>query len=198
MSLDEELMEAVNTGKSDKFVLRSVGSGNAFRGYIIMDQETGVRIADYIYSHSLGKFEMKKRPGFEKEIEEAKAAMVSKEEPTALWNCDYKLCVQYVDYVLRYIDNIILNPGIDSTMKEVLRRNRDALNSGYGLAIYAAANDIEDYSQMSGFEEQVKKSIETIRKYSVEFEKQFLELFPEGFSFNNCPVYLEAKRAKGL
>jgi len=198
MNIDEELMEAVNTGNSDKFLLRSVGSGNAFRGYIIMDKETGVRVADYIYSHALGKFEMKKRPGFEREIEEAKATMEVKEEPTALWTCDYKLCVKYVDYVLNYIDCLLKNHGVDLNMKTVIQRNRDALNSGYGLAIYAANNDVDDYSQMSGFEEQVNKSIETIRKYSVEFEKQFLELFPEGFSFNNSPVYLEAKRAKGL
>ncbi len=198
MSIDEELMEAVNTGKSDKFELRTVGSGDAFRGYIITDAATGVRVADYIYSHALGKFELKKRPGFEKEIEMLRASMPPKDEPTALWTCDYSLCVKYVDYVLNYIDTIINNHNIDLAMKTVLQRNRDALNSGYGLAIYAAANDIEDYSQMSGFEEQVKRSIDTIRQYAVEFEKQFLQLFPEGFSFNNSPVYLEAKRQMGL
>ena len=99
MNIDEELIKAVNTGESDIFQLTSVGSGNAFRGYIITDKATGVRVADYIYSHALGKFELKKRPGFEKEIELIRASMARpEEEPTALWTCDYSLCIKLYRY----------------------------------------------------------------------------------------------------
>ena len=194
MTIEEELLKAVNEGKSDKYILKGVGNGKSFRGYIISDAETGVRVADYVYSHSLGKFELRIRTGYEKEIEAIKATKPKVEVENAILTCDSNLCVKYGDYVLNYIDGLLKSRAIDLNLKAVIQRNRDALNNGYGLAIYAASNDIEEYGQMGGFEEEAKQAEKSLRAYTMEFEKQFLALFPEGFSFNESPVYLEAQR----
>lgn len=191
MSFEEEIMDAIKKGTSEKYIIKPVGSGDRFRGYIISDKETGVRVADYVYSHALAKFELKERPGFREEIEAAKGN-VPEANPSAILTSDYTLIVKYVDYVFNYIDNIIRKLK-GTEMIPALEGNREALANGYGLAIYAAANDIDDYSQMPGFEDKVRGAEKQLREYAIEFERQFLVLFPEGFSFNQSPVYLEAQ-----
>ena len=192
MTIEEEIMEAINSGTSGRFKLTPVGTAERPRGYIIADKETGVRVADYVYSYNLEKFELKIRPGFDKEIQAAKGLAVDN-EPNALLTCDYSLIVKYVDYVFNYIDNVI-KKVMGTEMIPALEANKEALNTGYGLAIYAAANDIDDYSQMPGFEDRVKDAEKQLREYAIEFERQYLALFPEGFPFNQSPVYLEAQR----
>ena len=192
MSIEEEIMKAIGAGTSDRFIITPVGTPEKIRGYIITDKETGVRVADYVYSHNLAKYELKIRPGYDKEIEATKES-ASENTPNAILTSDYTLLVKYVDYVFNYIDNIIRKLK-GTEMIPRLEGHKEALNNGYGLAIYAAANDIDDYSQMPGFEERVKEAEKQLREYTIEFERQFLALFPEGFSFNDSPVYLEAKK----
>ena len=68
---EEEIMKAIETGQSEKYILRSVGKGGNFRGYVIYDSKYQVRIADYLYNHSQKKFELKMRPNYEEELADA-------------------------------------------------------------------------------------------------------------------------------
>ena len=197
MTIEERIMEAINKGESEEFLLKKVGNGNSFRGYIISDAATGIRIADYVYSYALDKFELKMKSGYERELEAAKE-ILPKEEANALLYCDYHLCLQYVEYVENYIENLLNHRGLDLKMQPAIKKNLQALKGGYGTSIMLAGNDVEDYSGMPGFEEQVKKSIAEIRRLTIEFEDQFLKLFPEGLSFNHSPIYLDVQRKQGM
>ena len=65
---EEEIMRAIETGQSEKYILRSVGKGGNFRGYVIYDSKYEVRIADYLYNHSQKKYELKMRPNYKEEL----------------------------------------------------------------------------------------------------------------------------------
>ena len=241
---EEEIMRAIEAGQSEKYTLRSVGNGGNFRGYIITDSKYGVRIADYIYNHSRGTFELKMKPNYQEELEKARleAKNVAKERKTAqkyklfrkrvavtlgvgalsvimafaganaekammnrelndptpvnpvivnrsnLETCDYRLCVRYLDYSLGYLDSIINSPNTDPNAVVMLERHKEALRTGYANLAYAAAADIDDYKAMPGFENSVKDAEARVRRYTEEFEEQFLAIIAGGKSFAESPL----------
>ena len=248
---EEEIMRAIETGQSEKFILRSVGRGGNFRGYVITDSKYGVRIADYIYNHSKQAFELKMKPNYQEELEQAEKAAVELEavlaakkeakqkakkyklyrrrvattlgagaiaaimfftgikvekammtneanDPTPVnpvvsqrsnfENCDYRLCIRYLDYSLGYLDSIILNPNTHPNAVAMLTNIRDNLRTNYANRAYAAAYDVEDYKSMPGFEEMSSKAEEQVRKYTEAFEEEFVEMVHGAKSFYESPL----------
>lgn len=254
---EEEIMRAIETGQSEKYILRSVGRGGNFRGYVIYDSKYQVRIADYIYNHSQKKFELKMKPNYEEELAKAaREARVQKREekkvqkykltrkriayglgagamaaimffagvkseealvnqelndpkPVApivtmqsnLENCDYRLCVRYLDYSLSYIDGLISNPNTNQYAVEMLIRVREDLRTNYANRAYAAAADIEDYYSMGGFEDAAQKAEFNVRKYTQDFEERLLTMVSGAKSFAESPLngalVVDSKNAEG-
>ena len=80
-----------------------------------------------------------------------------------------------------------------STQKQTLEQQteqviEEALRSGYANIAYAAAADIDDYKAMPGFENSVKDAEARVRRYTEEFEEQFLAIIAGGKSFAESPL----------
>lgn len=219
---EEELLEAIETGESDRFDLNSVGVGDNFRGYVIKDKETDVRVADYIYSHTRKGFDLRIRPGCEREIalamdnkrdfiqtpEEIMSNGVSilldegkktdkKIALNRIETSDYNLCMKYINYAMGYVDNLVSASSMNATSAEMIPRiknNKEELRTGYANAAIAAYNDVSDYLAMGeDFKDIAKEAEERLRVCTREFEDEFLTMFPGGPSFARSNIFDEEK-----
>ena len=215
---EEELLEAIETGESDRFDLNSVGVGDNFRGYVIKDKETDVRVADYIYSHTRKGFDLRIRPGCEREIalamdnkrdfiqapEEIMSNGVSilleggKKMSNMALNrietSDYNLCVKYIDHALNYIDDLLATTAAEPQATAMLNSKKEELRTGYANAARAAYNDVSDYLAMGeDFKDIAKEAEERLRVCTREFEDEFLTMFPGGPSFARSNIFDEEK-----